>query len=74
MILLKTKLNKHQLDLLSTIFGTIAGICGVLLTQEVGEPKTIGTIGGGATVLLGVVTQRPADVAPTTEDIEDKAQ
>lgn len=65
------KLNKPQLDLLATIFGTIAGICTVFLTQEVGEPKTIGTIGGVATVLLGVVTQRPTGAAPTTEDIEE---
>lgn len=68
------KLNKYQLDLLGTIFGTIAGICTVLLTQDVGDPKTVGTIGGVATVLLGIVTERPTTAAPTTEDIEEKAK
>ncbi|WP_009631027.1 hypothetical protein [Synechocystis sp. PCC 7509] len=68
------KLNKNQLDLLGTIFGAIAGICAVLVTQEVGDAKTVGTIGGVATVLLGVVTQRPANAAPTTEDIEEQNQ
>ena len=56
------KLNKYQLDLLATIFGTIAGLCSVLVTQEVGNRKVVGTIGGVATVLLGVVSQRPAKV------------
>lgn len=65
------KLNKYQLDLLSTIFGTIAGLCGVLITQEIGDRKLVGTIGGFATVLLGVITQRPADASPTTEDLEE---
>ncbi len=68
------KINKNQLDLLGTIFGAIAGICTVLLTQNVGDSKTIGTIGGVATVLLGVVTQRPASAAPTTEDVEEEVR
>ena len=66
------KLNKYQLDLLATIFGAIAGICGVLATQEVGDRKVTGTIGGVATVLLGVVSQRPANASPTTEDLEEE--
>jgi hypothetical protein len=66
------KLNKYQLNLLGTIFGTIAGLSGVLITQEVGDRKTVGTVGGVATVLLGVVTQRPANASPTTEDLEEK--
>ncbi len=65
------KLNKYQLDLLATIFGAIAGICGVLVTQEVGDRKVTGTVGGVATVLLGVVSQRPANASPTTEDLEE---
>lgn len=65
------KLNKNQLDTLATIFGAIAGICGVLLTQEIGDRKTLGTVGGVSTVLLGIVTQRPADAHPTTEDVEE---
>lgn len=68
------KLNKYQLDLLGTIFGAISGFCGVLITQEVGDRKVVGTIGGAATVLLGVVTQRPADASPTTEDLEEKRE
>lgn len=66
------KLNKNQLDLLATIFGAIAGISTVLATQQVGNPKVIGTIGGVSTVLLGVITQRPANASPTTEDIEEE--
>ncbi len=66
------KLNKYQLDLLGTIFGIISGLCGVLVTQEVGDRKVVGTVGGFATVLLGVVVQRPADASPTTEELEDK--
>jgi len=65
------KLNKNQLDTLATIFGAIAGICGVLLTQEIGDRKTVGTVGGVSTVLLGIISQRPADASPTTEDVED---
>ena len=65
------KLNKYQLDLLATIFGAIAGICSVLVTQEVGDRKVTGTVGGVATVLLGIVSQRPANASPTTEDLEE---
>lgn len=68
------KLNKYHLDLLGTIFGTISGLCGVLITQEVGDRKIVGTIGGAATVLLGVVVQRPANASPTTEDAEETKQ
>ena len=65
------KLNKYQLDLLATLFGAIAGISTVFLTQEIGEPKTVGTVGGVATVFLGIITQRPANAAPNTEDVEE---
>jgi len=66
------KLNKPQLDFLGTVFGLVAGICGVLVTQEVGDRKVVGTVGGCATILLGIITQRPADASPTTEDLEEK--
>lgn len=65
------KLNKNQLDLLATIFGAIAGICTVLITQDVGDSKTVGTVGGVSTVLLGIITQRPANAHPNTEDVEE---
>lgn len=74
MTLLLIKLNKNQLDLLATIFGAIAGICFVLTNQQVGDRKVVGTVGGIATVLLGIITQRPADAHPTTEDVEDKSK
>lgn len=66
------KLNKNQLDLLATIFGSIAGICTVLTIQQVGNAKVVGTVGGISTVLLGIVTQRPASASPTTEEVEEE--
>ena len=66
------RLNKPQLDLRATIFGLTAGICTVLINQEVGNPKLIGTIGGISTAILGVITQRPANALPTTEDLEEE--
>lgn len=65
-------LNKKQLDLLATAFGAIAGVCTVLATQQVGNPQVIGTVGGVSTVMLGVVTQRPANKSPTTEEVEEE--
>lgn len=66
------RLNKNQLNLLGTIFGAIAGISGVLGTNEVISPKIAGAVGGTAMVLLGIVTQQPASAHPTTEDVEEK--
>lgn len=65
-------LNKRQLDTLATVFGAIAGICLVLSNQQVGNSKIVGTIGGISTVLLGIITQRPADASPTTEEVEEE--
>lgn len=73
-MLIRFKLSKPQLDLLGTVFGVVAGCCGVLVTNQVGDQKIIGTIGGVATVLLGYVTQRPANAHPNTEDIEEKSE
>ncbi len=70
-MILAIKVNKNQLDILATIFGAIAGICTVFITQDVGDRKVAGTVGGVATVLLGIITQRPANAHPTTEDVED---
>lgn len=64
------KFTKPQLDFLGTLCGLIAGICTVLITQEVGDRKLIGTVGGVATVVLGYVVQHPAGKRPTTEDLE----
>lgn len=66
------KFNKYQLDLLGTILGAIAGIAAVLVTYDVVPKKVGGSVGGVATVLLGIVTQRPADASPTTEEVEEK--
>ena len=64
------KFTKPQLDALGTLCGLIAGVCAVLTTQEVGDRKLIGTVGGIATVVLGYVVQHPAKRHPTTEDVE----
>ncbi len=66
-------MNKKQLDLAATIFGAIAGICTVMITQEIGDRKVVGFIGGTSTVLLGVITQQPANKHPTTEEVEDRS-
>lgn len=72
MLIAMINLNKRQLDLLGTVFGAVAGICTVLITQEVGSPKVLGTIGGVSTVLLGIITQRPTNASPTTEEVEEE--
>lgn len=64
------KLNKKQLDVVATVLGAVAGIATVLGTQQIINPRLAGTISGVSTVLLGVVTQRPADSHPTTEEVE----
>ena len=66
------RLNKNQLDILGTLFGLIAGISGVLVIQEIGDPKIVCAVGGVATVCLGVITQRPVNESPTTEQAEQK--
>lgn len=66
------KLNKWQLDCLSTIFGLTAGISAVLVTYDVVPKRIGGIVGGISTVLLGYITQRPADARPTTEQVEEK--
>ncbi|ARV58497.1 hypothetical protein BZZ01_07460 [Nostocales cyanobacterium HT-58-2] len=66
------RLNKNQLDLFGTILGVVAGISTVLTTQGVINGKLGGSISGIATVLLGVVVQRPADAEPTTKQVEEE--
>ena len=65
------RLNKNQLDFGATVFGALAGVCTVLVTQGIGDRQIVGTVGGVATVFLGVITQRPTSSKPTTEDVED---
>jgi ammonia channel protein AmtB len=67
------KINKKQLDALGTICGLIAGISAVLGTNGVISQKVAGTVGGIATVCLGVIVQRPANETPTTEEAEEEA-
>lgn len=66
------KLNKNQLDLLGTFLGVVAGISTVLSTQGVIDGKVGGSVSGIATVLLGVVVQRPTDAEPTTQQVEQE--
>ncbi len=66
------KLNKNHLDSLGTFLGLIAGISTVLGTQDIIDPKIAGAISGVATVCLGYVVQRPANISPTTEETEEK--
>lgn len=56
------KFSKQQLDTLGTILGLVAGICGVLVSNHIGDENIIGTVGGIATVCLGYVVQRPSDL------------
>lgn len=65
------KLNKRQLDALSTILGLIGGISGVFALNDVGDRKIASTIAGVSTVLLGYITNKPATARPNTEDLEE---
>lgn len=62
--------TKPQLDAIGTVCGLVVGVCGVLTSQEIGNPKLVGTVGGVAAVVLGFVVQKPATRHPTTEDVE----
>ena len=68
----RLKLNKNQLDILGSIFGAVAGVCTVLVTQQVGNRQIVGTVGGVATVLLGIVVQKPANASPNTSVTEEE--
>lgn len=65
------RLNKWQLDFLSTVLGLSAGISTVLVVNEIIPAKIGGTVGGLSTVFLGYLVQRPADARPTTEQVEE---
>lgn len=54
-------MRKKDLDRLGTLLGLIAGISGVLVSNQVVDPKVGGTVSGIATVFLGVVVQHPAE-------------
>lgn len=58
---MKLQLTKKRLDQLGTLLGLIAGVSGVLGTNEIINPKVAGSISGIATVLLGYVVQRPSN-------------
>lgn len=64
---MKVNLNNRQLDVLGTALGAIAGISTVLTTQGIIDAKLGETVSGIATVLLGVVVQRPVDRPPTSK-------
>ncbi|MGH8002949.1 MAG: hypothetical protein ACREPR_26820, partial [Brasilonema sp.] len=54
------------------ILGVVAGVSTVLTTQGVIDGKVGGSVSGIATVLLGVVVQRPTDAEPTTQQVEQE--
>ncbi len=68
------KLSKPQLDILATVLGAIAGICIILDTEEVGNRKLVRVTGGIATVMLGMVANKPATASPTTEEVEESTK
>lgn len=51
-------------DDLATFFGAIAGICGVLVANNAISPTIGGTVGGIATVLLGVIANYGVNQGP----------
>ena len=66
------KLNKQQLDKLTTLLGFIGGLSGVLATNEVPPIKFWSLVAALAIFLLGFLTQRPAAARPTTEQAEEQ--
>lgn len=56
-------IGKHRDDL-ATLFGAIAGICGVLVANGLINPTIGGSIGGIATVFLGVITNYGVNQGP----------
>jgi hypothetical protein len=66
------RLNKRQLDALATVFGTVTGISAVLVSSGYLDQKLGGAIGGIFTVLLGVISNRPASASPDTAETEDQ--
>ncbi len=63
-------IGKHRDDLatlfgaIAGIFGAIAGICGVLVANGLINPTIGGSIGGIATVFLGVITNYGVNQGP----------
>lgn len=57
------RLNKNQLDILETLFGLIAGILGIFVSQEISD--IVSTVGEIATVCLEVIMQCQVNESPT---------
>lgn len=65
-------LNKKQLDFLTTTFGFVGGISGVLAFHEVPPKKVWAILAGLSTFVIGFIAQRPAYAHPTTSEVEQK--
>lgn len=65
------RLNKWQLDLLSTLLGLVSGFSFILYANDFLPYKIAFTFGGLGIMLLGYFSQRPTDGHPNTTEAED---
>jgi hypothetical protein len=64
------RLNKSQLDTLSTILGLIAAISTILAQYDWISDRLGGTIAGISLACLGYLTNKPASAHPLTSEVE----
>lgn len=65
------KFDKWQLDCLSTALGFGSGFSLILVAYKLLPLEWGLFISGTGLVFLGYVSQRPADIRPTTYDVEE---
>lgn len=66
------KLNKWQLDCLATLAGFLSGLSLILAANGILPLKIALVISGIGLLLLGQISQKPADLPPTTKELEDR--